>query len=275
MSMLNNFSKKPNVENFEIVLLDFLEAISNVYKNSMVLKGCMCLKLQLSLDKQIRGTSDLDMHFFTLDDWEDFVNMCCPLANKYSTRGIKYELVSRRGFRKNPNSDSLKFKATLPNGEIYDFKLDMNIGNCNYKDSIVLPNGVSINVNSVLGIMIDKLQVLSSIKVCRRVKDLIDVYYLITNFDFDYDEIFDIMQTKTDLIDSMLTDGCFILMDDKKDLIKNAFDKYQFLNGEKPEFEEVYNLVMQFSETIYGSLCVGRFSSRVWSKEEREWKANI
>lgn len=126
-----------------------------------------------------------------------------------------------------------------------------------------------------LEIMIDKLQVLSSIKVCRRVKDLIDVYYLITNFDFDYDEIFDIMQTKTDLIDSMLTDGCFILMDDKKDLIKNAFDKYKFLNGEKPEFEEVYSLVMKFSETIYGSLCVGRFSSRVWSKEEREWKANI
>ena len=80
-----------------------------------------------------------------------------------------------------------------------------------------------------LEIMIEKLQVLSSIKVCRRVKDLIDVYYLITNFDFDYDEIFDIMQTKTDLIDSMLTDGCFILMDDKRDLIKNAFDKYKSL----------------------------------------------
>lgn len=126
-----------------------------------------------------------------------------------------------------------------------------------------------------LEILIDKLRVLSSIKVCRRVKDSIDVYYLITNFDFDYDEIFDIMQTKTDLIDSMLTDGCFILMDDKRDLIKNAFDKYKFLNGEKPEFEEVYRLVMQFSEPIYGSLCVGRFSPRVWSKEEREWKANI
>ena len=126
-----------------------------------------------------------------------------------------------------------------------------------------------------LEIMIDKLQVLSSIKVCRRVKDLIDVYYLITNFDFDYGEIFDIMQTKTDLIDSMLTDGCFILMDDKKDLIKNAFDKYQFLNGEKPEFEEVYSLVMQFVEPIYGSLCVGRFSSERWDKEEREWKVSI
>ena len=266
----NSFNR--NSLSLEDVMYDFLDAISTVYHNSMILKGCMCLKIQLNNPNIIRSTRDLDFHFFTKDDWEDFVSNSCNIATVHSKLNIKYRLTGRRGFDKNPNSDSIKIEGVY-HDITYDFKIDMNF--VNGSEIYELNNYVTdcdININSIYGILSDKLNVLATRKVCRRVKDLLDVYYVCAcKNNMILSEVFGSLQNKDNLRTFINNNGCFILREDSYDELEHAYEKYKIVIGLKPDFNEVYNIVYDFVEPVFSRLFISYSYDCTWSKEELKW----
>lgn len=265
-----------NSLSLEDVMYDFLDAISSVYHNSMILKGCMCLKIQLDNSNIVRGTRDLDFHFFTRDDWEDFVSNSCSIATIHSKNKITYSITHRRGFKVNPNSDSIKIKA-CSKSKIFNFKIDMNISDCkdSYEPNSSITN-TSININSIYGILSDKLNVLSSRKACRRIKDLLDVYYICKSKDnLTIKEVYLHLKNKEVLKKSIIKDGCYLLIEDNYEELRHAYDRYKINVGEKPNFNTIYEVVYKFCEPIFSRLIIDYDYDCIWSKEELKWKGPI
>ena len=231
-------------ESLEIVMEDFLQGIDELVKEKFILKGCMALKRHLpinNLSMNMRQTADIDFSAVDKESWEDLVNNCAEIATLNSTLGCHYQLLSRRGFDKNPNSDSLKIK--YDNGQSSGiFKIDMNV---KPGDSAFYVNmgTTSMKVYSISGILSDKLSVLLSPKLCRRIKDLIDVYYLSNSTIYLLDDLVEGLK-------DFESEG-FILSPGNHDIIRHAYDKYKMDNVDKPRFEEVYIRVLSFIIPIY------------------------
>lgn len=268
MKKSSSFNPKEKNYSVEEIMLDFLNGITVVYKNTFALRGCMCLKMQLDFKNDIRGTRDLDMDFFTKDDWEFFVYNCCAIATNYSKLGVRYYLVSRRGFNKNPNGDSLKLKGVMDDKE-YLFKLDMNIKNpVEYDDG---EHGLKISrLNDIIG---DKLSVLYTPKSCRRIKDLIDIYYIAKYVNIEsLNSLCEFLRQK-DVIQNVLSlHSCFIMDKTNYDVLNHAYSKYTFYAGVKPEFCDVYKLALNFIEPICMTLAGVIINDCKWDRSELKWK---
>lgn len=89
--------------------------------------------------------------------------------------------------------------------------------------------------------MADKLMALSGTHIFRRTKDLLDVYLIINNHNVDLNKMFDVLNYENKLL------GDFSTMLDNKNLLKDSYDKLERIK-EKPEFNEVWNSIIQYLE---------------------------
>lgn len=271
MKKSTSFSGKVSTDiSAEEVMLDFLDAVSDVYKNSMMLKGCMALYLHSDNKTNLRQTRDLDFNFFGLSDWEDFCKYSPTLASKFSKLNFKYEITSRRGFAKNPNGDSIKFKATR-GSTIVEFKIDMNIGNSDFSRLTNKLTSTSILVYNIYGILSDKLTVLSSKKLCRRIKDLIDVFYISSNFNPDFNTIVKSIQIKYSAEIQKNLNPCFILDLNNYSDLEHAYNVYDMGDVAKEDFKAVYKRSLEFVSPIFEYLEDGKLSYGSWCKESGLW----
>ncbi|WP_304427942.1 nucleotidyl transferase AbiEii/AbiGii toxin family protein [uncultured Clostridium sp.] len=183
MNIFGN-TDKPSL-NIKDILKDFLNAIGEDYYNEFVVKGCMALNNHFNYNNlgDARQTRYIDLHYYNREDWENFVKHSSMTSTMNSKLRITYELIWRRGFIKNPNGDSLKFKAVTLSGDIFEFSVDMNFGNV--VDLVKLEES-KLSFYSIPVILSDKLTVLSTRIVCRRIKDLLDIYLISSNFDLSY-----------------------------------------------------------------------------------------
>ena len=271
MDRSNSFlTNKPDSITTEEVMADFLDAISKIYSNSMLLKGCMALYIHSDLKTNLRKTRDLDFNFFYLEDWEDFCENSFLIATKFSKLKFTYAITKRRGFDKNPSGDSLKFKASK-DGQVIEFKIDMNIGGNELSELNSELTRSPINLYSVYGILSDKLKVLSERKLCRRIKDLIDVYYISTTMCIDFKVLVDaiLFKYKEEILGNL--NPCFVLDLENYDQIKYAYDKYDIGDIKKEDFEVVYAVVVYFVSPVYEFLLDRELCYSSWSKEELLW----
>jgi hypothetical protein len=128
-------------------------------------------------------------------------------------------------------------------------KLDINVGHCSTVQNICI-NSKEYKVNSVYGVIADKLSAIYSRKLFRRIKDLYDVYVLISNFDFDLSHIYNTLELKH----RFLEDNRYIYgieqvtgNDDNLYDLKHAWcatvDKISYI---PVTFDDCYNKVLQF-----------------------------
>ena len=254
----------------EEIMADFLDAVSRVYSNSMMLKGCMALYIHTDFKTNLRKTRDLDFDFFSLEDWEDFCKNSSLIASKHSKLKFNYTVVSRRGFSKNPNGDSIKFKASNGN-RVVEFKIDMNIGNNDFSNLNRKITESPINLYSITGILCDKISVLATRKLCRRIKDIIDVYYICSNFNVDFDLVVASIISKYGEEIQRNLNPCFVLNLENYDNLNHAYSVYDLGDVDKDDFIRVYEKVSMFVSPIYEFLADGKLHYTLWDKGKGLW----
>lgn len=98
---------------------------------------------------------------------------------------------------------------------------------------------------SVSQMLADKISSVSTDKVFRRIKDVVDLYYLSKVFSF---ERADVMQT---LKNGGRELGTFTGFLHRKGDLEHAYEKFRFTgNVEKPPFDEVYTTVRSYIKDV-------------------------
>lgn len=123
------------------------------------------------------------------------------------------------------------------------------------------------SINSILS---DKIHVLGDRKVCRRVKDLIDVYFILQYRDVEYLDLIKSINTRGSLTGrSYEFSHPFILDLNNFESISHAFNKYEpKLNV---EFKEFYSKVISFTLPIFNGLNGNLMDFSHWDCKKGEW----
>ena len=102
-------------------------------------------------------------------------------------------------------------------------------------------NDVDIKYSSLEKMMADKIFVLSNTHIFRRIKDILDVYLIISNCNIDIEKVKEILKyDKRELED-------FSTLLSNKQLVKESYDKLIGVKN-KPDFEKVWNTTIKYLE---------------------------
>ena len=140
---------------------------------------------------------------------------------------------------------SAGFELRDPSTEEVIFTMDIDVNRPKVPTRIYEVEGIKFN-GSILNQMIaDKVSVISTDKVFRRIKDLVDLYYYSQVFGFEKDEIIMLLNNSGREI------GDFKGFNDRFDDLDHSYKKFRFSGDvEKPEFYDVYNSVKSYISDI-------------------------
>ena len=240
-----------------------INLISNsVYGKYLIIKGGSALvskMLELNHFEYLRKTSDIDIHCDKKEVWEHFCSDIESILNN-NQDGYIYRLISRRADTKGfDTSDSLKFEIKYNNSS-FIFKMDMNIKS---NAIIFVEYSALLNMGTYdkYTMLSDKIVVVSSKKIYRRIKDLYDICVLASLYDFELSYVYTILNKKHPNVSLQC-----MLNPANYESIKHAYDKFQGIDN-KPVFEYVYTLASIFLEPIYK----GVNTNLVWRKDFSSW----
>jgi hypothetical protein len=224
---------------YEVMRAVFECGIPGSFKGSMVLKACL---IEAGYDEDTRHTVDIDGNWISdtppsaeqmveslqkaLDRSD--VDLNVNLYRMYGTgRSAGFELIDN-------STDEVLFTMDIdvnrpvPPTKVYEIE--------DYRFRGVSP----------VQMIADKTAVISTNKVFRRIKDVVDLYYLSGVFAFHYA---DVLQT---LNHSERNIGDFYGFLYRTEDLRHSYEKFRFAgNVNKPPFEEVYNIVKAY---IYDAL---------------------
>ncbi len=256
-----------NFDDIYKYLVDTANLISQSrFGNKMILKGGSVLISKMIENSRLdlyRKTTDLDIHCDKRGVWIDFYTNIESILNNNNI-GYVYKIIDRRSTKKGlDTSDSLKFELYDSNmGTKINFKIDMNIKSntiitCDYSPIL------KMNTYDALTMISDKIVVISSQKIFRRVKDLYDLCVIISLYDLKYSDVMQHIKVKHNGAElrNMLTQENF-------DAIEHAFSKYDGI-ANKPDILVMVGLAQTFLQPIYYSKNVS--SDMIWSKEKSSW----
>lgn len=260
------------IDTLEDILKDFIEMIPEEYKQSFIIKGCISLKLNLSIFDEYRLTTDIDMSLRSQKDWLNFISAIPETLNK-SKLGYSYNLKSTRGFNEKYRSDSIEIEAVKDNVH-FIFSVDMNIKEKDllFSETYQL-NNTEIPLYQVTGMLADKLSVIATKTVCRRVKDLIDINEIINSIDISMkDVIFALKVLRPQLQENIQNDGIFIFDIANKTSLEHAYNKYITINYAKPYLEDILNNIAIFATPIFTNILNKKCTNEKWDRTEKRWE---
>ncbi len=232
-----------NTSSEEKVMYQIMNALNNSgipisFKGSMVLRACL---LEAGYSEDIRHTSDIDANWFS-DDQPTEEQIIQSMQKVVQQNGLNLDITL---FRKYGEGRSAGFTfIDRDSGEIL-FTMDMDVNR--HLPSIKVYEIGEIRFRGVIPtqMLADKVSVVSTNKVFRRIKDVIDLYYLSKAFDFHREDVLEIMQK------SGRTLGDFHGFLHRTDDLKHSYDKFR-LSGDvaKPAFEEVYDTVHTYIHSM-------------------------
>lgn len=233
------------------------------FHNKMILKGGSVLiskLIECGREDLYRLTSDLDIHCDKKEVWIEFCNDIEDILNK-NDRGYVYRITKRRSEIKGLNdSDSLTFSLE-DHGKIVKFQMDMNI-----KSNTIITVDYSpllqMNTYDAYTMLSDKIVVVSSNKIYRRIKDLYDILVLASIFDFKYSELvkhINIKHPNVKLKNMIVPDN-----------ISNIEHAYNVFSGirNKPDIRYLLNYCLIFLEPIYLGYNQGEL---IWNTQQVKW----
>ncbi len=130
-------------------------------------------------------------------------------------------------------------------GEVL-FTMDIDVNRPAVETRIYEVVKIRFRGSTLLPMLADKLSVLSDDKIFRRIKDLIDLYYVAQVYMPDWQAVLQAVK------DSGRTLGSFDGFLNKSDELQHAYNKFRF-DGDvsKPAFEDVYQTVLEYiAETL-------------------------
>jgi hypothetical protein len=209
------------------------------FKGSMVLKACL---IEAGYHEEIRHTVDIDANWYS-DSPPTAEQMTDSLQKALEKAGIDLDVSLYRMYGEGRSAG-----FELSEGETGDvlFTMDIDVNRPVPPTKVYEIEDYRFRGVSPVQMIADKTAVISTNKVFRRIKDVVDLYYLSGVFAFHYA---DVLQN---LNHSERNIGDFYGFLYRTEDLRHSYEKFRFAgNVNKPPFEEVYNIVKAY---IYDAL---------------------
>ena len=223
----------------------------NESKLPLVFKGALVLFQAKTNKDLVRTTSDIDC------DW-----VVSPPTNKELetklNEAIKEKLphISFKQYRKYSIGKTSAGFEVLENGEPLT-TMDVSIKPATSSQMYFVGECCFCGYD-LMNIVSDKISVLSSNKIPRRIKDLLDIYSVCVGDDIYKSSILQQLKAKEREL------GDFSFFFNNKNDLEHAYNKYKTLVT-KPKFDDVYSVVLLF---VLGFIDENK---TVWSYENLRW----
>lgn len=223
---------------YRVMKAIFDSGIPISFKGSMVLKACL---LEAGYTEETRHTVDIDANWNS-DIPPSAVQMTASLQRALERSGIDLDV---RIYRMYEEGRSAGFELTeRVTGEIL-FSMDIDVNRPVSPTKIYEVEGLRFRGVSLSQMIADKLSAVSTDKVFRRIKDVVDLYYISKVFDFNKD---DVMQTLKD--SGRILDTFHGFLHRAEDL-RHSYEKFRFAGGvNKPPFDEIYRAVKSYIKAV-------------------------
>lgn len=223
---------------YEVMKAIYESGIPISFKGSMVLKACL---LEAGYSDETRHTVDIDAN------WNSEIQpsgeqMEESIQNAIQQSGIDLDVNIYRMYGE---GRSAGFELTESNtGEVI-FTMDVDVNRPKVPTQIYEVDGIRFCGVSPSQMIADKVSAISTDKVFRRIKDVVDLYYISNVFEFDADEVLQTMKNSGRTLDSF--HGFIHRTED----LKHSYEKFRF-SGEvnKPLFEDVYRSVKAYIKDV-------------------------
>lgn len=208
------------------------------FKGSMVLKACL---LEAGYTEEIRHTVDIDANWYS-GTTPTAAQMTASLQKALTSNDIKLEVNLYRMYGE---GRSAGFELTdIPTGEIL-FSMDIDVNRPAVPTQLYEIEGFRFRGVTPAQMLADKVSAISTDKVFRRIKDIVDLYYLSKVFSFDSAEVMQMLERSGRRLENF--NGFLNCTDD----LKHAYEKFRLTGDvEKPSFENVYSTVKAYIRDV-------------------------
>ena len=125
------------------------------------------------------------------------------------------------------------------------FTMDVDVNRSASKTKIYEIDGIRFCGVAPSVMIADKISAISTDRVFRRIKDLVDLYYISKVFAFNKTEVLETLKASGRSLDSF--NGFLHRPND----LRHSYEKFRFSgNADKPTFDEVYHSIMAYIDDI-------------------------
>lgn len=208
------------------------------FKGSMVLKACL---LEAGFTEETRHTVDIDANWYS-DTAPSAEQMVKSLQKALLNCGIDFKVSLYRMYD-DGKSAGFELSDTIT-GDVL-FTMDVDVNRPAARTKIYEVNGIRFCGVTPSCMIADKISVISTDKVFRRIKDVVDIYYISKVFEFNKSEIFKTLKNSGRVLDSF--NGFLHRSED----LRHSYEKFRFSGDvDKPSFDEVYLSVKTYIKDI-------------------------
>ena len=208
------------------------------FKGSMVLKACL---IEAGFHEEIRHTVDIDANWY-VDSPPTAEQMIGSLQKALDKAGVDLEVSLYRMYGEG-RSAGFELSDRETGDILFTMDIDVNRPAAQtriYEIAEIRFRGVSVNQ-----MLADKISAVSGDKIFRRVKDVVDLYYLSRVFPFHSADIKQILK------DNDRELGSFHGLLHRKSELEHAYDKFRLTgDANKPPFDDVYAAVKSYIKDI-------------------------
>ncbi len=219
---------------YKVMKAIYSSGIPVSFKGSMVLKAYL---IESGYSADTRHTVDIDANWNS-DTAPTMEKIAESFQEAIDGDGINLVVIP---YREYGESRSAGFELRDKSSEEVLFTMDVDVNRPLAMTRIYEVSGLCFRGIIPSQMIADKISVISSDKVFRRIKDLVDLYYISHVYKFNYEDILDILKSngkKLGIFDGFLN---------RTVDLKHSYEKFRFSGGvNKPAFEEVYKAVKIF-----------------------------
>jgi len=208
------------------------------FKGSMVLKACLA---EAGYADAIRRTVDIDANWNS-DTSPTTKQIAESFQNALNQNDISLDVDVYREYGEG-RSAGLELRNRTSKDVVFTMDVDVNRPFAQTK--IYEISDMSFRGVAPMQILSDKVFVVSTDKVFRRIKDVIDLYYLSQVMPFDYDAVMATLKKDGRKL------GDFNGFRNRKEDLRHSFEKFRFSGDvNKPEFDDVYDKVNKYISQV-------------------------
>lgn len=223
---------------YQVMKAIFDSGIPISFKGSMVLKACL---IEVGYSEETRHTVDIDANWNS-DTPPTGEQMVESLQNAIKKNGLDLDVSIYRMYSE---GRSAGFELIERNTGEIPFSMDIDVNRPIPQTKIYEVDGLRFLGVSPSQMIADKVSAISTDKVFRRIKDVVDLYYISNVFNFDKENVMQTLKNSGRKLDSF---NGFI---HKTDELKHSYEKFRFAGDvKKPPFEEVYSAVKSYIKDV-------------------------
>ena len=208
------------------------------FKGSMVLKACL---LEAGYDDDTRHTVDIDANWNS-DTPPTSEQMVESLQKAIDKSGVDLEV---KIYRMYGEKRSAGFELIDRETEEILFTMDVDVNRPVPPTKIYEVEGLSFCGVSPSQMIADKVAAISTEKVFRRIKDVVDLYYISKVFEFNATDVLQTLKNSERALEDF--NGFLHRPED----LQHSYEKFRFAGDvNKPDFEDVYRSVKTYIKGV-------------------------